>query len=496
MFSATVQAALYGLYVLAAIIVAVAGPFVIDTMPFWGGILAGLVVGLSLALIHEGLARRRAERRYARHLLALKRAFDQLRGEMEGGPPSGQPTPRPLPGADEFTMHQDERSEELPAASRRPASPRGASRPGWSDHFPAPGSGRSGSARAHYDDAPAPSGPADERELKVLEGLIEALYEEEERTPISGGRGSRADRARSDRNAPKDTRRRGEPFLDTNKAASGRGNLHVVSDGEGDGEEEAAVRPTVAPASLEEVRSALKENRVDLYLQPIVTLPQRRRRFHECFCYLRAEDGRVLPPDSYMAAAREAGLVTAVDNLLLFRCVQLLKAMREKDRDTAFFCNIAPHTLADRSFFRDFVEYMESHVELADNLVLEFSQADIVDNGPELVADLRRLGALGYRFSMDGTMDFDFDFDDFADNHFRTAKVRADTVLSELNGLGGAPDIRDIREGLGRRGVDLVVEDIDSEKTLLELLDYNIDFGQGYLFGEPRPAREPAAGAG
>ena len=38
-------------------------------------------------------------------------------------------------------------------------------------------------------------------------------------------------------------------------------------------------------------------------------------------------------------------------------------------------------------------------------------------------------------------------------------------------------------------GVALVGEKIESERQVVDLLDFAIDFGQGYLFGEPRPPR-------
>jgi cyclic-di-GMP phosphodiesterase TipF (flagellum assembly factor) len=40
-------------------------------------------------------------------------------------------------------------------------------------------------------------------------------------------------------------------------------------------------------------------------------------------------------------------------------------------------------------------------------------------------------------------------------------------------------------------GIDLIVEKIETEQMLVELLEYSIDFGQGYLFGEPRLSKEP-----
>ena len=84
------------------------------------------------------------------------------------------------------------------------------------------------------------------------------------------------------------------------------------------------------PSMLETIRASLEENRVDLYLQPIVSLPQRKLRFYEALSRLRAEDGTVIMPAQYIKVAAPAGLMSVVDNLLLFRCVQIVRRLTQK----------------------------------------------------------------------------------------------------------------------------------------------------------------------
>ena len=48
---------------------------------------------------------------------------------------------------------------------------------------------------------------------------------------------------------------------------------------------------TLSDAALRDVRDSLKDGRVDLHLQPIVSLPQRRVTFYEGFTRLRRPDG-------------------------------------------------------------------------------------------------------------------------------------------------------------------------------------------------------------
>jgi len=51
---------------------------------------------------------------------------------------------------------------------------------------------------------------------------------------------------------------------------------------------------------LEMIRASLEENRVDLYLQPTVSLPQRKVRFYEALSRLRSESGSIIMPAQYI----------------------------------------------------------------------------------------------------------------------------------------------------------------------------------------------------
>jgi len=94
---------------------------------------------------------------------------------------------------------------------------------------------------------------------------------------------------------------------------------------------------TTDPVMLEIIRRSLEENRVDLFLQPIVSLPQRKPRFYECFSRIRDEDGAMVVPEQYLDIAKREGLIGAIDNMLLFRGVQLVRRLQKANSDLGFF---------------------------------------------------------------------------------------------------------------------------------------------------------------
>ncbi|HWA91001.1 MAG TPA: EAL domain-containing protein [Rhizomicrobium sp.] len=260
---------------------------------------------------------------------------------------------------------------------------------------------------------------------------------------------------------------------------------------------EAAPAPTRGGAYLESdlletIRASLEENRVDLYLQPIVSLPQRKLRYYEALSRLRAENGQVIMPAQYIKIAAPAGLMSVVDNLLLFRCVQIVRRLTQKHRDVGVFCNISGDTLTDAEFFPQFLEYMKANRDLAGQIVFEFGQDALVKSGPKGEENLQFLASLGFALSMDHVTSLAVDFARLKKIGFRHLKLRADVLLGGMGNARAAVGPEDFKKLLERHGLNLIVERVEDEKTVVQLLDYAVDYAQGYLFGEPRAVRDEA----
>lgn len=70
------------------------------------------------------------------------------------------------------------------------------------------------------------------------------------------------------------------------------------------------LNPSAARGPMDMVREALLENRVELFLQPIVQLPQRKTAFYEGFTRLKDANGRLILPQEFIPAAEQAGLMS------------------------------------------------------------------------------------------------------------------------------------------------------------------------------------------
>lgn len=239
------------------------------------------------------------------------------------------------------------------------------------------------------------------------------------------------------------------------------------------------------------IRDAVHANRIDLYLQPILTLPQRKVRYYEAMTRLRMEDGTLMLPTDFLPYAERAGLTPKIDNLLLFRCVQVLRRLLMKNREIGLFCNISTVTLNDPVIFPQFSQFLDANRALAPSLTLEFTQEAFRAMGALENEALASLRELGFRFSMDQVKDLQFGPRDLTERGIKFVKVPA-TLL--LNRVPESADIHtaDLSDLLGRHGISLIAERIETESAVVDLLDYDVRFGQGYLFSPPRPVRADA----
>lgn len=251
--------------------------------------------------------------------------------------------------------------------------------------------------------------------------------------------------------------------------------------------------PAELPDILAAVKSAAEANRIDLYLQPIVSLPQRKVRFYEAVSRLRDDKDHVFSANEFIDVAEASGTISQIDYTVLFRCVQVLRRLHVRTKDVGMFCNLSGVTLANPDIFGECIAFLEANRALASSLVLEFKQSTFRSLGPVEIEHLATLKRLGYQFSIDNIADLRIDGRELADRGVRYIKVPASLLLDQKEAASSDIHAADLTSLLTRFGIDLIAEKIEGERSVVDLLDYDVRFGQGFLFSAPRPLRPEAA---
>jgi cyclic-di-GMP phosphodiesterase TipF (flagellum assembly factor) len=246
------------------------------------------------------------------------------------------------------------------------------------------------------------------------------------------------------------------------------------------------------------VRHTLREGAIDVFLQPVVALPQRRARFEEMFGRIRARS------DLYLSASRYLNFVHAekagaeMDTLVLLRVFERLRDTKQTGADLALMINVSGATLKDKGFMGDLLLFLTNYHTLARRMVFEMPMADLLAPDSILEKVVEGLCKLGCRFSVDHVETLDLDPQALKLRGVAFAKIDAALLLAEGASRGGIGRIVALRRALEEEGIALIATRIETERDLRELLDYAVPLGQGYLFAPPlppgtRPARPQGA---
>jgi cyclic-di-GMP phosphodiesterase, flagellum assembly factor TipF len=257
--------------------------------------------------------------------------------------------------------------------------------------------------------------------------------------------------------------------------------------------EPAAAAPRGEMQTFAAVKTAIEENRLDIYLQPMVTLPQRKVRFYEAVTRIRDENDRVLAADDFLPFVEATGLIGRIDHAVMLRCVQVLRRLMVRNKEVGIFCNMAAATLRDPTTFAPCLDFLEANRALAPSFVIEFKQATFRNLGATESEHLAALAQRGYRFSIDHVTDLRIEPRELADYGVRFIKVPAALLLDPKASSTSDIHPSDLSDLLGRFGIDLIAERIEGERAVVDLLDFDVRFGQGFLFAPPRPLRPETA---
>ncbi len=236
----------------------------------------------------------------------------------------------------------------------------------------------------------------------------------------------------------------------------------------------------------ERLHYALELEHIDVFMQPIVTLPQRHNAFYEFFGRLRVKAGQYVTAQDYMGLASEEHIVSNLDTILLTECLKILKKQQSKvDRSTSYFINIKPFTMRNKVFIKNLVAILSKHKAIAHSLIFEMHHNDFLMLSPSEKKILEELNKVGCRFSIDHVTDIPKDIEQLSACNVSFIKINAEILISKGKTEAEFEELISQKQRLNAHNINLIIEKIESESMLVELLDYDIKYGQGYLFGKP-----------
>ncbi len=235
----------------------------------------------------------------------------------------------------------------------------------------------------------------------------------------------------------------------------------------------------------EMMHEAIRTETLDVFAQPVAKLPTRQPAFFEMYARIRARPGLYLPATRFLRMAEQDNLLEAIDKLTMIKTIEHLRKNAEMEGAPGFFVNICPNSLSDASFVNQLLSFLSHNKELAARLIFELPQKSLGHMPDKSAAILKNLHRLGCRFSLDHVMNPGINAQVLKDFGICFIKIPTQAMTRESASGGGIRRLMKFKSRMSEGGVTIIAEKMETEKDLRDLLDLDLNFAQGRLFGRP-----------
>lgn len=247
----------------------------------------------------------------------------------------------------------------------------------------------------------------------------------------------------------------------------------------------------IALRTTNELRRGLERGEVVPYFQPIVDLSDGRLRGFEVLARWRHPERGVLGPEQFLPMAEETGLIGDVGSAVMRAALSQIGVWQSGSRrfaDLTLSVNVSVRQLMSEMFHDVVADALVESGVPADALWLEITESALMSDTKSAGLALRELRSLGLHLAVD---DFGTGYSSLTYlKRFPVEAIKIDR--SFVAGLGIDNDDSTIVEAVVRLGQSLgltvVAEGVETPLQLNRLREIQCDFGQGFLFGRPRPA--------
>ena len=235
----------------------------------------------------------------------------------------------------------------------------------------------------------------------------------------------------------------------------------------------------------ERIRTALEEDRFQLFQQPILDVRKGEVTHHELLVRLPGDSGELIPPGTFLYIAEQFGMIQAIDAWVAGQAARLIKRLDDEGTPVTLSVNLSGASITDPGMLTVVEQVIGETGIDPHSLIFEVTETAAIVNIDKARRFAEHLAELGCAFALD---DFGAGFGSFyylKHLPFDYLKIDGDFIrqlpLSKPDQLT-VKAIVQIAHGLGKK---TVAEFVGDENTLRLLGRYGVDYAQGYYTGKP-----------
>ena len=232
--------------------------------------------------------------------------------------------------------------------------------------------------------------------------------------------------------------------------------------------------------------SAIDNDRLDLWFQPVIELRSKKAFMHEAFLRPKTQEGLVSNPAPYLRAAERYKIETEIDKHLINKTIDYLNRFPDK----SVSINISAQSISSR-FMGGFIKQaFKEYPGTPQRVCFEITETSLISDIEAASKFIKQLNEQGFTFALDNFGERCSPFYYLTSLPIQYIKIDGRYIV----GLEKEPANQLIVQGINSIAHDLnirsIAEHVESADALQLLMAIGIDFAQGYYLGHPIPWRE------
>jgi len=237
---------------------------------------------------------------------------------------------------------------------------------------------------------------------------------------------------------------------------------------------------------MNDLRSALKDDQLQLYYQPIVNLKSGKIEKAEALLRWIHPTRGIVSPVEFIPLAEDSGLIIEIGNWVFQQAVDQLKTWQQQyNTNLQISINKSPIQFRSTADFIDWMEYLHTSGVSGESLVIEITESLLIDNSDNIQTQLLGFRNNGIQVAID---DFGTGYSALSYlNKFNIDYLKIDrSFVSNLSPNSNELVLCEAIIVMAHKlGIKVIAEGIETEQQKQLLLNAGCDFGQGFLFSKP-----------
>lgn len=233
------------------------------------------------------------------------------------------------------------------------------------------------------------------------------------------------------------------------------------------------------------IGEGLEKGEFEVYFQPIVNLKNGKINGAEALTRWNTQNG-IIPPDKFIPIAKKTGHIVKIDKLVIEKSCKLVRELLDKGIENfQVSINASFKLLSQKTFLSDIMETIRKHNIGVNNIKLEITEDETIDDLEYMIDLLNRIRECGIQVSLD---DFGTGYSSF--NYVKSLPfdiLKIDkTLLHDLDEDKRTENIiRTIINLAHTLKLKVVCEGVETKEQLLLLKKLHCDNIQGYYLSKP-----------